>query len=565
MDGNPMAVVLHSAKAKPLSSAPRAARRKLALLADLRDQVRRLEAERGKVQHLMAERDRQALVLRLNRILLEHLDPEPMALAISSALWDLLHHDVITLSAIEEGGTVERLLLLDRPELRGKYKIGAQVPERVLAPSRVADTHRIDVLGPDRIANIQPPEMALVIRQEDIQALCQVPLFSRGRTLGILSVGSRNEQHFTAERLQLLEQVAGLVAVALDNTMAFQDIRSSRDKLAEERLYLEEEARRDFSTHEIIGSSPAVVRVLKHIETVAPSDATVLLLGETGTGKELLARATHERSKRRAHTFVRLNCSAIPLGLVESELFGHERGAFTGAIARKVGRFELAHQGTLFLDEIGDLPLDLQPKLLRAIQEREFERLGGNCTIRVDVRLIAATHRDLARMVAQGTFRQDLFYRLNVFPIQVPPLRERKEDIPRLVRYFVQKFAKALDRRIERIPAETMAALVDWPWPGNIRELQNLVERSVILSPGPELRVPLGELDSQREVEAVAPAVTLEDQERKAILVALESSGGMVGGSRGAAARLGLKRTTLVSKMARLGLIRSQRPDVRPR
>ena len=378
-------------------------------------------------------------------------------------------------------------------------------------------------------------------------------------------MGSRNEHHFTSELLRLLEQVAGLVAVALDNTMVLQDIRSSRDKLAEERLYLEEEVRRDFSTQEIIGSSPALVRVLKQIETVAPSDATVLLLGETGTGKELLARAIHERSKRHARTFVRLNCSAIPLGLVESELFGHERGAFTGAIAKKVGRFELAHQGTLFLDEIGDLPLDLQPKLLRAIQEREFERLGSNSTIRVDVRLIAATHRDLVRMVEQGTFRQDLFYRLSVIPIQVPPLRERKEDIPGLVRYFVQKFGKGMDRRIERIPAETMAALVGWPWPGNIRELHNLVERSVILSPGPELHVPLGDMAHLREADDHAPAETLEDHERKAILDALEASSWMVGGPRGAATRLGLKRTTLISKMQKLGIGRSQRLNSLPK
>jgi formate hydrogenlyase transcriptional activator len=560
MDGDPMAALPNPARSKPRSSNPRAlhrlARRRLSLLADLRERVRRLTDER----------DRQALVLHLNKIIQEHLDPEPMFMAVSSALWAIARHDVIALSAIEEGGTMERLQLLDLPAFRGHYKIGVQVPELVLVASKKAvDTHRTDVLGPDRIASIQPPEMGQVIRQEGIKALCQVPLFSRGRTLGILSVGSRDEHHFTAELLRLLEQVAGLVAVALDNTMVLQDIRSSRDKLAEERLYLEEEVRRDFSTQEIIGSSPALVRVLNQIETVAPSDATVLLLGETGTGKELLARAIHERSKRHARTFVRLNCSAIPLGLVESELFGHERGAFTGAIAKKVGRFELAHQGTLFLDEIGDLPLDLQPKLLRAIQEREFERLGSTSTIQVDVRLIAATHRDLARMVEQGTFRQDMFYRLSVFPIQVPPLRERKEDIPGLVRYFVQKFGKAMDRRIERIPAESMAALVDWPWPGNIRELHNLVERSVILSPGPELRVPLGDMARLREADDCAPAETLEDHECKAILDALEASGWMVGGPRGAATRLGLKRTTLISKMQKLGIGRSQRLHLPPK
>lgn len=323
---------------------------------------------------------------------------------------------------------------------------------------------------------------------------CQVPLFSRGKALGVLSLGSRSEDCFNDDILRLLEQVASQFAVTLDNALAFQGICSSRDQLAEEKLYLEEEIQRDFATQEIIGDSRSLRSALEQVWTVAVSDATVLLLGETGTGKELLARAIHEGSRRRARTFVRLNCSAIPLGLVESELFGHERGAFTGAIARKIGRFELAHQGTLFLDEVGDLPLDLQPKLLRAIQEREFERLGSTRTQRVDVRLIAATHHDLARMVETGRFRSDLFYRLNVFPIHVPSLRERKDDIPNLVRYFTQKYAKAMDMRIDYISGDTLQALVHWPWPGNIRELQNLVERSDILSPGHELRVPLTEL-----------------------------------------------------------------------
>lgn len=308
----------------------------------------------------------------------------------------------------------------------------------------------------------------------------------------------------------------------------------------------------------MVGASASFRKVLQQIETVAPSDATVLLLGETGTGKELLARAIHERSRRKGRTFVKLNCSAIPLGLVESELFGHERGAFTGAIARKVGRFELAHLGSLFLDEIGDLPLELQPKLLRALQEREFERLGSTRTLHVDVRLIAATHQDLAQMVESGGFRRDLFYRLSVFPVRVPPLRDRKEDIPNLVRYFTQKFARAMDRRIERIPGETMEFLVRWPWPGNIRELQNLVERSVILSPGPDLHVPMSEMVLPAESSPMTTAQTFEDLERQGILEALKASGGAVGGPDGAAARLGLKRTTLHSKMKRLGLDREK-------
>jgi formate hydrogenlyase transcriptional activator len=536
-------------------SARRAAWRVPDRMAELQEQVRCLSLER----------DRQALVLRINKLLLEHMDPEPMALAISSALWEHTRHDFITLTALDEDGGMEQMQFLDMPTLRGQYRIGSQVPELVPVASKGLGARQIDVLGPERIAAMKPPELVRLMHKERIASICLVPLYARDKALGVLGLGSRQEGHFTDDLLILLEQVAAQVALALQNTLVFQGVRSSRDKLAEEKLYLEEEVRGDFATHEIVGSSPSLQRVMEQIDTVAPSDATVLLLGETGTGKELLARAIHERSRRQARTFVRLNCSAIPLGLVESELFGHERGAFTGAIAKKVGRFELANQGTLFLDEIGDLPLDLQPKLLRAIQEREFERLGSTRTIRVDARLIAATHQDLAKMVEQGTFRRDLFYRLNVFPIRVPALRERKEDIPGLVRYFTQKFARAMDKRIERIPAETMAALVAWPWPGNIRELHNLVERSVILSSGSELRVPLSEMRLEApEPAAPAPpagppaggAMTLEDHERQGILDALEACGGVVGGPGGAAERLGLKRSTLNSKMRKLGIHR---------
>lgn len=330
------------------------------------------------------------------------------------------------------------------------------------------------------------------------------------------------------------------------------------EKLTEEKLYLEDEIRAEYNFEEIVGQSSALKLVLGQVETVAPTDSTALILGESGTGKELIARAIHDHSARRESTFVKLNCAAIPTGLLESELFGHERGAFTGAIAQRLGRLELAHRGTLFLDEVGDIPLELQPKLLRVLQEKEFERLGSTRTIRVDIRLIAATNRNLGQMVKEGKFREDLYYRLKVFPIQVPPLRDRTDDIPLLVRYFVEKHAKKIGRKVETIPGDTMKALTRWHWPGNVRELENFLERSVILSSGPVLRVPLAELKIEVETaEGDTQLTTLDEAERQAILAALRESRGIIAGSQGAAARLGMKRTTLNSKMRKLGINRT--------
>jgi transcriptional regulator with GAF, ATPase, and Fis domain len=323
----------------------------------------------------------------------------------------------------------------------------------------------------------------------------------------------------------------------------------------QQKSYLEEELEISHQFDEIVGENTELKRVLKQVEDVAATDATVLILGETGTGKELIARAIHRLSPRRDHAFVKLNCSAIPAGLLESELFGHEKGAFTGAIAQKIGRLELAHQGTFFLDEVGDLPLELQPKILRALQEKEFERVGGTRTIPVNVRLVAATNRDLAKMLTAGQFRSDLYYRLRVFPVTIPPLRERRDDIPLLVRYFVTNHAKRMGRHIETIPEEAMRALVKWRWPGNVRELSNFIERSVILSPGPVLRAPLAELESVEEFTAPADA-NLEATEREHILRVLRACKGMIGGTNGAAERLGLKRTTLNSKLKKLGIKR---------
>jgi formate hydrogenlyase transcriptional activator len=394
--------------------------------------------------------------------------------------------------------------------------------------------------------------------QHFFRSVCILPLTTARRRLGVLGWGSRQPGAYTAGRVEFLRQVARQVAVAVENALAFDEIAQLKEKLEKEKVYLEEEIRTEHNFEEVVGGSAALRRVLKEVETVAPTDATVLVRGETGTGKELIARALHHLSPRRGRTFVKLNCAAIPTGLLESELFGHEKGAFTGAVSQKVGRFELAHQGTLFLDEVGDVPPELQPKLLRVLQEREFERLGGTRSLRVDVRLVVATHRDLERMVADGRFREDLYYRLNVFPLVLPPLRERREDIPLLVRHFTRRFARRMGRRIETVPAEALEALVRYPWPGNIRELENLIERAVILSPGPELQVPLGELRPRAAPAAPPPApVTLAHAEREHVLAALRAANWVVGGPNGAAARLGLTRSTFYRMLKKLQISRT--------
>jgi formate hydrogenlyase transcriptional activator len=372
------------------------------------------------------------------------------------------------------------------------------------------------------------------------------------------------EGAFTLEDIESLTQVASRVAIPVENANAFYQIAELRDKPAQEQLYLEDEIRSELNFDQIVGTSAALRRALRQVEMVAPTESTVLVYGETGTGKELIARAIHDSSPRRGRAFVRLNCAAIPTGLLESELFGHEKGAFTSAIAQRIGRFELANGGTIFLDEIGEIPLELQPKLLRVLQEREFERLGSVRTLRTDARLIAATNRDLAAMVQDGKFRADLFYRLNVFPLQVPPLKERLEDIPLLVRHFAQEFSRRMNKQIDRISSETMQALTRYHWPGNIRELQNVIERAVILSMGPVLKVPLSEL-KQVGVNGQASSNrqgTLEEVQRKHILEVLEDTGWVLGGPNGAAARLGLKRSTLQFRMRKVGISRTSRSSV---
>jgi formate hydrogenlyase transcriptional activator len=399
-----------------------------------------------------------------------------------------------------------------------------------------------------------------------LNSQCSLPLVSRGRVLGVLGLGSSREGAFLEDDVSFLGQVAKQIAIAVENASAYGEISQLKDRLAQENVYLESEIRNELLFEDIVGNSQALQSVLREVETVAPADSTVLIYGETGTGKELIARAVHNLSSRKPNAFVKLNCAAIPTGLLESELFGHEKGAFTGAITQRVGRFELAHRGTIFLDEIGEVPLELQPKLLRVLQEREFERLGSTRTLRTDARLIAATNRDLKAMVEEQKFRSDLYYRLNVFPIRVPPLRERREDIPLLVRHFVQQFSRRNNRVINTIPSETMQLLVHYHWPGNIRELQNVIERAVIISKGTMLNVPLGELQPNVVPKAShagtkPPPVDhkglqdiLDETERTEILRALEASNGILAGPAGAAARLGMKRSTLQLRMQKLGI-----------
>jgi formate hydrogenlyase transcriptional activator len=370
-------------------------------------------------------------------------------------------------------------------------------------------------------------------------------------------MSSRTSHALSQEDFDLLAQIGTQISLALDNALAYGRLRASHDDLQDQRLYLESEIRSEFNFEDIVGKSSAIQNVLKQVSIVAPTDSTVLLHGETGTGKELIARAIHRGSPRRERTFVKLNCAAIPSGLVESELFGHEKGAFTGAVMQKKGRFEIADHGTLFLDEIGDISMELQPKLLRAVQEREFERLGSTRTIQVNVRLIAATHRDIAAMIRNNQFREDLFYRLNVFPIEIPPLRERPGDIPLLVHYFVSRLARRMQKKIETIPKRAMEALVNASWPGNVRELENLIERAVILTQGSELNVPTTELKNAVLAHRSSSVSTFHDTERQAIIDALKAASGRVAGAGGAAERLGLKRTTLQNKMRQLQISRS--------
>lgn len=513
------------------------------------------EAEAAQKQ-LAHERDRQRMLLEVNNVVVSHLNLDDLFTAVSTCLRKVIQHDGSSLLLCNEETGEWRIHVLDFQKNESFVEEGT-MEESTESPSCLAINTGKAALFREQdlkeMASSSPCAQDLLDR--GVKSFCSLPLLAHKRTLGALNVGRRRDDGFTSEDVELLSQVAQQVAIAVENALAYKQIAQLKDKLTEEKLYLEEEIQTNYNFEEIVGESRALKQVLKQIETVAPTDSTVLILGETGCGKELVARALHNLSNRRERTFVKLNCAAIPTGLLESELFGHEKGAFTGAIATKVGRFELADRGTLFLDEVGEIPLELQVKLLRVLQEQEFERLGGTRTIRTNVRVIAATNRDLDQMVDEQKFRSDLYYRLKVFPVTVPPLRERVEDISVLTRHFAQKFAMRMKKHIETIPVEAMKAMQAYFWPGNVRELGNFIERAVILSTGSDLVVQLSELKSPT-TPSHDSVVTLEEAERKHILQALRDSKWTLGGPGGAAARLGMKRTTLHSKMQKLGIVR---------
>ncbi len=516
------------------------------------DNALNYQAAQALQQLLEHERDRLKLLLDLNNSVVSTLDLRELFRAISAKVRQVMDCDYASVLLPEQDGKLLRVYA------RNFSEGGESWPEEIVVPALGRPASEVLASGEPLILDRQAlsrygPQLNLW--SMGLKSVCFLPMISRDRVIGTLNLGRLTEDAFSRGDVDFLAQVAKQIAIGVENALHYEQVVEARERLAEERNYLTEEIRTEHDFEAIIGQSPALKRILKQAELVAPTGSTVLIMGETGTGKEVLARAIHDISPRRERTFVSINCAAIPMGLLESELFGHERGAFTGAIAQKIGRFELAHQGTLFLDEVGDIPLELQPKLLRVLQEQEFERLGSTRTLHVDSRLVAATSRDLAQMVENREFRGDLYYRLNIFPILVPPLRERPEDIPLLVAHFTDKYARRMDKRISRIPVETMDALKRYHWPGNVRELQNFIERATILTSGSALQVPLSELrQASRGVQRKAR--TLAETERDQIMRALRESQWVLGGPGGAAERLGLNRTTLFYRMRRLGITR---------
>jgi len=518
------------------------------------------EADNSRLAYrdLAREHGRLRALFDITNALVSKLGRDELFSAIAEQLSNIIRHDYALLTLRNRTGCLDVFALhCTRPQLldilKGPLDPVGMPSEQVLSTGKAVVARDAD------IGRFRNPRFARYV-ELGVKSACLVPLMARERTIGTLDLGRMSDDAWTPEDVDFLVEVANQIAMAVENALAYRELEELKERLATEKIYLEDEIRVDQNIGHMIGDAPAFQSVLKSIPIVAPTDATVLITGETGTGKELVARAIHELSGRGKGSFVKVNCAAIPGSLLESELFGHEKGSFTGAVAQKIGRFELANQGTLFLDEIGEMPLELQPKLLRAIQDQEFERVGGSRTIRTDARLVAATNRDLKAMVEENKFRADLYYRLHVFPMHVPPLRERREDIPQLTRYFVQKHAQRMGRNIDSIPTSVFEALTRYDWPGNIRELQNVVERSVILTKGSALQVAMPEPRSTRvPLTAAGRSSDLRNVERESILKALEEANGKVGGPEGAAARLGLKRTTLQSRMRKYNIARQFR------
>jgi formate hydrogenlyase transcriptional activator len=511
---------------------------------------------------LVLEKDRaysafeeQQSLVAISRELGSSLELEKLLPVILSSIRNIARYDRAVLCLLDDDGKNVHLFG-DAKEWEPFVNRDTKIPIEQALSGRAIRTRNVALFTADDLREMEAP-MAKAMYELGIRSVCSVPLIAGNRIWGALNASSTMENAFGRSEVEYLQQVANHVAAALQNAHAYGEIAQLRDRLAQEKRYLEHEIRIANRSDDIIGNSPALKRVLEHAATVADTDSTVLITGETGTGKERIARMIHDMSRRKERSFIKVNCAAIPTGLLESELFGHEKGAFTGAVSQKIGRLELADKGTLLLDEVGDIPLELQPKLLRVLQDQEFERLGGTKTIRVDVRLIAATNIDLGRAVEEKEFRSDLFYRLHVFPLHLPALRDRREDIPLLVQHFVEKCSARLHKQIDVIPEEAIQAMTRWKWPGNIRELENFIERSVILSEGNRLSPPLGELREETSRQPSDSDVTLRDKEREHIVEILRQTRGALSGPSGAAARLGLKRTTLQYKMQRLGISRT--------
>ncbi len=503
-------------------------------------------------QALREEKERLQMLLEVNAALVSSLDVQKLFPAISEFMRGVIHHDFAAVALYDEATQSMCKYAVDCASCPDLFKPGDSYSTLESSSGQVFLQQEARVFRDVELQTFRS-EIIQKLLSHGVRSICCIPLITRKGPIGVMSFGCKDENAFVNGQISLLKQIGAQVAIALDNARAYGEIAELKNKLAEEKIYLQGEIRSALSFDEIVGESAALQRILENVKTVAPSDASVLILGETGTGKELIARAIHRMSARKEGSFIKLNCAAIPTGLLESELFGHEKGAFTGAVSQKVGRLELANKGTIFLDEIGEIPLELQPKLLRVLQDHEFERLGGIRTVQIDVRLIAATNRDLEKSVAEKEFRSDLFYRLNVFPVRLPALRERRSDIPMLVRYFSQMYSRRMNKTIESIPSETMDRLVKWDWPGNVRELENFIERSVILSQGQVLRAPLAEL--RQSVQEKENGHTLESIERQHVVRALRESGGVISGLNGAAMRLGLKRTTLQSMIQRMHIL----------